>query len=151
MGRIMGIDVGTVRVGIALSDELGLIARPFETVRRGGDRVTARRIRDLASENAVDRIVVGLPLGLDGREQRSSADARRLAEVLGEETRIEIVVWDERLTTAQAERALIEGNVRREKRREVIDQVAAALMLQSFLDLERARRQEGGDAPEGGS
>jgi putative Holliday junction resolvase len=151
MGRIMGIDVGTVRVGIALSDELGLIARPFATVRRGGDRVTARGIRDLASENAVDRIVVGLPLGLDGREQRSSADARRLAEVLGEETRIEIVVWDERLTTAQAERALIEGNVRREKRREVIDQVAAALMLQSFLDLERARRQEGGDAPEGGS
>jgi putative Holliday junction resolvase len=150
MGRIMGIDVGTVRVGIALSDELGLTARPFETVRRGGDRVTARRIRDLAAENEVDRIVVGLPLGLDGREQSSSADARRMAAVLGEETGIEIVVWDERLTTVQAERALIEGNVRREKRREVIDQVAAALMLQSFLDLERARRQEEGGEQEGG-
>lgn len=142
----MGIDVGTVRVGIALSDELGLTARPFATVRRGGDRVTARRIRDLAAENAVDRIVVGLPLGLDGQEQRSSADARRLAGVLDEETAIETVVWDERLTTVQAERALIEGNVRREKRRAVIDQVAAALMLQSFLDFERSRAQEGNDA-----
>ncbi len=147
----MGVDVGTVRVGIALSDELGLTARPFATVRRGGDRVTARRIRNLAAENAVDRIIVGLPLGLDGREQGSSADARRLAGVLDEETAIEIVVWDERLTTVQAERALIEGKVRREKRREVIDQVAAALMLQSFLDCERARLQEGGDAREEGS
>jgi putative Holliday junction resolvase len=134
MGRVMGIDVGTVRVGIALSDESRIIAKPHVTLRREGNDRTAKAIAAVAAEHGVDRIVVGLPLGLDGAEQKSSEDSRALASAIGGATGLPVVVWDERLTTAQAERALLAANVRREKRREVIDRIAAALMLQSFLD-----------------
>lgn len=130
----MGVDAGTRRVGIALSDELRITASPLTTLQRKDDRSTARAIRDLATRHEVDRIVVGHPLGLDGREQESSRDAEALATAIREAAQVEVVSWDERLTTAQAERALIEGGVRRERRREIIDQVAAALMLQSYLD-----------------
>ncbi len=134
MGRIMGIDVGSVRVGVALSDELGITARPHATIPRRGDRATAEALSSIAAENAVGRIVVGLPLRLDGGDQDVTRDARRLAKALAAASGLAVVTWDERLTTVQAERSLIEGGVRRARRREVVDQVAAALMLQSFLD-----------------
>jgi len=134
MGRLMGVDAGTVRVGIALSDELGVMARPAATIPRRGDRGTAEAIRDLAREAGVDRIVVGLPLSMAGGEQASSVDARRLAEAIRVATGLPVVTWDERLTTAAAERSLIESGVRRERRREIVDQVAAAVLLQGFLD-----------------
>ena len=134
MGRVMGVDVGTVRVGVALSDEQGVIARPHATVPREGERRTAEAIRAIAAENDVERIVVGLPLRMNGTEQPSTLDARAMGEAIRSATGLPVVEWDERLTSAQAERALIEGNVRREKRRLVVDQVAAALMLQSYLD-----------------
>ena len=130
----MGVDVGTARIGIALSDELGITARPFETVPRTGARATVDAIRRIATENGVERIVVGLPLSMAGSEQPSSTDARQIAEAIGAGTGLPVVTWDERLTTAAAERSLIEGGVRRERRREIIDQVAAALMLQGYLD-----------------
>ncbi|MBI3449790.1 MAG: Holliday junction resolvase RuvX [Acidobacteria bacterium] len=134
MGRLMGVDAGTVRVGIALSDELGVMARPAATIPRRGDRGTAEAIRDLARESGVDRIVVGLPLSMAGGEQASSVDARRLAEAIRVATGLPVITWDERLTTAAAERSLIESGVRRERRREIVDQVAAAVLLQGYLD-----------------
>jgi putative Holliday junction resolvase len=134
MSRVMGVDVGTVRVGIALSDELAVMARPEATIPRTGDRATAETIRDLARRHEVSRIVVGLPLSMSGAEQDSTKDALRLTDAIRTATGLEVVTWDERLTTAAAERSLIEGGVRRERRREIIDQVAAALMLQGFLD-----------------
>jgi putative Holliday junction resolvase len=134
MGRVMGVDVGSVRVGIALSDESGLIAQPFQTIRRESRKGTVAAIGRLAKESGVSRIVVGLPLSMDGSEQATSDDARKLAGAIESETGLEVQVWDERLTTAQAERLLIEGNVRRNKRKEVVDRIAAAVMLQSFLD-----------------
>lgn len=130
----MGVDVGTVRVGIALSDERGVMARPLATLPRTGDRGTAEAIRVLAAGNGVTRIVVGLPLSMNGGEQESTEDARRLAEAIRGATGLDVVTWDERLTTAAAERSLIESGVRRERRKEIVDQVAAALMLQGFLD-----------------
>lgn len=147
MGRVMGVDVGTVRVGIALSDEGRIIAKPHVTIPRQGNDRTARAIAAVAAEHGVDRIVVGLPLGLDGTEQKSSEDSRALAEAIGSASGLPVVLWDERLTTAQAERALVAGNVRRGRRRQVVDQVAAALMLQSFLD--RAGEPAGSSEREG--
>jgi putative Holliday junction resolvase len=134
MGRVLGVDVGTVRIGVAISDETGLIARPLETVRRTGDRKALGALARMAREHEVVRIVVGLPLTMGGGEQESSVDAREFAGKLRTRAGCEVLVWDERLTTAQAERALIEGGVRRKQRREVVDRIAAAVMLQSYLD-----------------
>lgn len=144
MSRIMGVDVGSVRVGVALSDEGELIARPLDTVSRKSDRSMLADLRRLARENEVGRIVVGLPLSMDGGEQESTADARAVAERLRKQTRLPVVVWDERLTTVQAERALREGGVKGRRSRQVIDRVAAAVMLQSYLD-SRSSPAAGGD------
>lgn len=146
MARVIGVDPGTVRVGVAISDELRITARPLVTIRRRDDGATARAILDLAAAHEAGRIVVGIPLGLSGAEQETSRAARRLVEAIQAITSLPVVGWDERLTTAQAERSLIEGNVRRERRREIIDQVAAALMLQSFLDAEAVRDRPAGYA-----
>lgn len=134
MGRIMGVDLGSVRIGVALSDEGRVIARPLQTVRRTGDRTAVKALARIAADHAVSRILVGLPLLMSGEEPESARDARRLAGALRAATGIEVEMWDERLTTVQAERALLEGDVSRARRREVIDRVAAAVMLQSYLD-----------------
>jgi len=134
----MAVDVGTVRVGVALSDEMGVTARPLKTIARRGLRSVAREIAELAAAEGATRILVGLPLGMDGGEQESSADARRVAEEIRRHPSLEVILWDERLSSVQAERALIEANMRREKRREILDQVAAAILLQAFLDMESA-------------
>jgi putative Holliday junction resolvase len=149
MGRVIGVDAGSVRVGVALSDDLGITARPLTTIRRKDDRSAAEAIRLLAVAHDASRIVVGIPIGLDGGDQKTTHAARRLAEAIREATALPVIGWDERLTTAQAERSLIEGNVRRERRREIVDQVAAALMLQSFLDAEAARGPSSGGAGPG--
>jgi len=150
VARVMGVDVGSARVGIALSDEMGLTARPFRTIPRRGTRGTARTLAELAAAEGAGRIVVGLPLGMDGGEQASSADARDVAEALRAECSLEVILWDERLTSAQAERALIEGNMRRDRRRQLIDQVAAAILLQSFLDMEGTADRGSAPGPAGG-
>ena len=134
MARIMAVDVGSVRVGLALSDEFGITARPFQTLQRRGIRKTAAAIAELAVAEGVGLIVVGLPLSMEGGEQESSADARSLAKAVEAASALTVRLWDERLTSVQAERALLEGNVRRERRKKIVDQVAAAILLQCFLD-----------------
>lgn len=138
MIRILGIDVGSVRVGIALSDPLGITAQPLEVIdRRRQDPL--QRIAALVQEHEVQRIVVGRPLRLDGGAGPAVAQSEEfvasLAKVLGEG--VPISWWDERLTTRVAERAMIQDGVRRENRRQSIDKVAAALILQSYLDATR--------------
>ena len=134
MARIMAVDVGSVRVGLALSDALGITAGPYRTLERQGVRKTAAEIAALAVAEEVGLIVVGLPLSMEGGEQESSRDARAVARALEAASELSVRMWDERLPSAQAERALIQGNLRREKRKRVVDQVAAAILLQSFLD-----------------
>ena len=149
--RAMGLDVGERRVGVAIGDELGLISSPLTTVqRRDGDLV---ELRDLAMAKGVDRMVIGLPTGLSGREGPQAAIVRKFAEALGAavEPEIRIVFWDERLTTAVAERALQASGARRRRRKGDIDAVAAAVILQGYLDACRARglredEQDTGDA-----
>jgi putative Holliday junction resolvase len=133
--RALGLDVGSRRIGVALSDELGITAQPLVVLAVKGLRDAAARIAGLCAEHEVGTIVVGLPLSLSGGDRgSSSARARELAGLLAAAVPAEIVLWDERFTTAEAERVLVQGNVRRAARRAVVDKIAAALILQGWLD-----------------
>lgn len=135
--RLMGLDVGDKRIGIALSDEGALIASPKETLERSGNRKDIAHLLDLARCEDVSEILVGMPFSLDGSEGPQAQKVGRFVEALKAETDIRVTTWDERLTTVSAERALIEGNVSRAKRKKTIDRVAAALILQGYLDSKR--------------
>lgn len=135
--RLMGLDVGDKRIGIALSDEGAVIASPRETLERSGNRKDIRYMLELARREEVSEIVVGMPFSLDGSLGPQAHKVERFVEALKAETDIRITTWDERLTTVSAERALLEGNVSRAKRKKTIDRVAAALILQGYLDSRR--------------
>jgi putative Holliday junction resolvase len=139
----MGLDVGERRVGVAIGDELDMISSPLTIVqRRDGDLA---ELRDLAVAKGVDRLVIGLPTGLSGREGPQAATVRRFADALeatvGPE--IPVVFWDERLTTAVAERTLHESGRWRRRQKGDVDAVAAAVILQGYLDACRARGLRG--------
>ena len=139
----MGLDVGERRVGVAIGDELDVISSPLTIVqRRDGDLA---ELRKLAIEKGVDRLVVGLPTGLSGREGPQAAVVRQFAEALQTEVEpeIRVVFWDERLTTAVAERMLQESGAWRRRRKGDVDAVAAAVILQGYLDACRARGLQG--------
>ena len=129
----MGLDPGERRIGVALSDTIGIIAQPHKVIdRREVDAVAA--IKALCIEYEVETVVVGLPRTLSGEEGPSAAMARELGAAVGDATGCDIEFFDERFTTVQAESALLEGGMRRRKRRETVDKIAAAMMLQGFLD-----------------
>lgn len=131
----MALDVGDVRIGIAVSDLMGIIANPLETYTRRGDAERdAKYIADLAKAYEVELFVSGLPLGLNGLENEQTAKTRAFIEQLQKQTDVPVKFMDERFTTLSAERVLIEGNVRRENRKKVIDKVAATIILQNYLD-----------------
>jgi putative holliday junction resolvase len=127
----MGMDVGESRVGIALSDPLGKTAQPFDTLAREG---AAQRIAGLAREHDVSLIVAGLPLLMDGTEGRQAGLVRRFVEELSEATDVPVAFVDERLTTRQAEAVLAAGRVKKGKKKEASDRVAAALILRAYMD-----------------
>lgn len=133
----LGVDVGTVRVGLAGSDETGTIATPLRTVPRRPAARLWREMEEVVVDRLPERIVVGLPRRLDGSEGASAIDARGIAEQLHRRTGLPVEMWDERFTTAAAERSLIAAGQRRARRRETIDAVAATLLLQSWLDSRR--------------
>ena len=134
----MALDVGDVRIGIAVSDLMGIIANPLETYTRKGNLATdTEYIVKLAKEKEVSLIISGLPLGLKGQENEQTAKTREFIDKLKEICDVPIEYLDERFTTLSAERVLIEGNVRRENRKKVIDKVAATIILQNYLDRKR--------------
>lgn len=128
---MLGLDLGDVRVGVALSDPLGMTAQPLEVIERYR---LLERVRELVAEYEVTRVVVGYPLKLDGKQGQAAVSAKAAAKELQEALSVPVQLWDERLTTAAAQRMLIGANVRREKRKQSVDKVAAALILQSYLD-----------------
>jgi putative Holliday junction resolvase len=132
--RILGLDVGTKTVGIALSDPLGITAQPVTTLRRWNLESDVAELKRLAVEHGVSRVVVGLPLNMDGSEGPRAAAARAFGDAVNAATGLPVEYQDERLTTVAAERVLLEADVSRRKRREVIDQLAAQLILQTWLD-----------------
>lgn len=142
LGRYLGLDIGSKRIGIAVSDEMGIIASPVSYVARGGGELSA--FQDLLRRYEPVKLVVGLPSGMSGHEGPQAKSVRTYTDSLARQLGIELVYWDERLTTAIAEKQLIASGTRREKRREQIDALAAAVMLQSYLDSEaNARRSVG--------
>ena len=130
----MGLDIGKVRIGIALSDETGLIAQGLPTLTRTGWERDLQYLVELLNKYKVNRFVIGYPLNLDGLPGKQAQKTLDFASRLGEVTPLDIILWDERFTSLLAERTLIEGKVRRAKRKKVIDQVSAIIMLQSYLD-----------------
>jgi len=132
--RLLGLDVGTKTVGLALSDVTRTIASGLTTLARGKFSADARRLLELAQEHGVGGFVIGLPISLDGSQGPRAQATRAFARNLGRLTPLPILFWDERLTTAAAERSLLEADVSRRRRSQVIDKVAATLILQSALD-----------------
>lgn len=132
--RIMGLDVGTKTVGVAVSDPLGFTAQGVTTVRRKNRKADLAALAALTAEYEVGRLVVGLPLNMDGTEGPRAEATRRFGDLLAKELGLPVEYWDERLTTVAAERALLEADLSRARRREVVDQVAASLILQGWLD-----------------
>jgi putative holliday junction resolvase len=137
--RAMGLDVGMKTIGVAISDELGLAAHPVETIARQGTSADVARVALLVAHREVGQIVVGLPLELSGqagrRAQRVRAFADALRQALGDTVAID--EWDERFSTAAVERVLIEADLSRRRRKQVIDKQAAAYILQGWLDARR--------------
>ena len=147
--RYLGLDVGNRRIGVAVSDELGLTAQPVLTLeRRRGRNEDARSLARLCRRFGVAGIVVGLPLHMDGAESPQATRTRAFAEALAERTGLPVHLCDERLTTETAHQILYEAGHQRQQHRKVVDQVAATLILQSFLD-QRAdqRARPGGPQP----
>jgi len=139
--RVLGVDLGERRIGIAASDLLGVTAQPVGVLEAKSEAEDIARVRERAEERKAEKIVIGLPLNMDGSEGPAARKARQFAAALEREAGIEVELWDERLTTVEAERMLIAADQRRARRRQVRDRVAAALILQSYLDAHREREQ----------
>ncbi len=135
--RVMGLDVGEKRIGIALSDETGTIAQGKGVCRRRTLEEDLAHLAERAREWGAERIVVGLPLNMDGTEGEQARAVREFARALEEVAGIPVELWDERLTSAEAERVLLEADLSRRKRKRVRDELAAVLILQSWLDAHR--------------
>jgi putative holliday junction resolvase len=132
--RVLALDLGKKRIGLALSDELGLTAQGLETLQRTNIREDLARLSRLAAEKNVTLILMGNPLHMSGREGRQTEYARDFGERLGAASGIPVKFWDERLTTVAAERVLRESGISIEKRAKAVDRLAAVILLESYLD-----------------
>ena len=132
--RILALDHGTVRIGVALSDELKMIASPLEFIPAEPFADVLTRLKALIREKEVELIVIGMPRNMDGSYGPAAEKVREFATALRDALAIPLKMWDERLTSTQANRMMSEGGVKRDKRREKVDGMAAAIFLQSYLD-----------------
>lgn len=135
MERLLCLDIGGKRIGVAVSDELGMIASPVKTIDAKTNVVA--ELKSLIDSYGVRRLVVGLPVGMSGKEGPQAAEVREIAENLRQKLDVEIIYSDERLSSAVADQALIRQGTRREKRKQHIDAMAAAVILQGYLDTQR--------------
>ncbi len=140
--RILGVDYGEKRTGLAISDVGELIARPLETVEASSEKKAVDRIADVCREQEAGRIVVGLPRNMDGTIGPKAQAALAFRQALAEATDVEVVTWDERLSTVRAERALRETQLSRKKRQFHVNAVAAQMILQAYLDWQRSQAQK---------
>ena len=135
MNPILGIDFGRARIGLAISDELRLLAHPLETI--PADKNSVKKITDLVRDRKIDKIVIGVPRHMSGELGESANEALEFAAKLRTQIPCAVETWDERLTTVAAERALREAGKRTRNTRHLVDQVAAQMILQAYLDRER--------------
>ena len=143
-GRVVGIDFGTVRIGIAISDPGRVLASPLENYTRHGEQQDRKRFVRLASEEDVKLFVVGLPFHLDGGESQKSTEARQFGKWLGEVTGVAVEFFDERFTTSQAEQFLAGANLTAKRRKQRLDMVAAQIILSSYLEADSHRGDDPG-------
>ena len=135
--RVMGLDYGSKTVGVAISDPLGITAQGIETIERKEEnklRKTLARIEELVKEYEVEKIVLGFPKNMNNTIGERAEKSLELKEALERRIGIPVIMWDERLTTVEAERTLMESNVRRETRKKYVDKIAAVFILQGYLD-----------------
>jgi len=134
VGKLLGLDLGTKTIGVAVSDALRYTATPLETIARTKFTADAARLLELIAQNDIVGLVLGLPLNMDGSEGPRAQSTRTFARNLAQKTLVPIDFWDERLSTSAVTRMLIEADTRRDRRAEVIDKLAASYILQGFLD-----------------
>lgn len=132
--RVLGVDFGQARIGVAVSDELGMLAHPLETIPAAGQTSALKRIAELAREKDVAQVVIGLPRHMNGDFGASANDVKQFADKLRPLLGCPIVMWDERLSTTAAHRALRDAGQKTKRTRGVVDQVAAQIILQGYLD-----------------
>lgn len=135
--RILGLDYGTKTVGVAVSDELLITAQGLEIIRRKAPaklRQTLARIEELVSRYGVEKIVLGYPKNMNNTEGERCEKTKEFKEMLERRTGLEVILWDERLTTVSADNAMMEMGIRRENRKEYVDEIAAIFILQGYLD-----------------
>lgn len=137
--RILGLDVGKKRIGIAISDPMGIIAQGVKSIEVRDQTKVFEEIDDFVKENSVDEIVVGLPLNMDGSESGMTREVTLFVENLKKKTSAPIKMWDERLTSLQIERDLVFLDVSRAKRKKINDMLAAQIILQNYLDARKAK------------
>jgi len=135
----MGLDIGEKRIGVALSDPLGIMASALTVIERTTDDAAIKQIVELARQNDVERIVIGLPRSLDGSLGKQAQTVQAFIELLKSHTELPVITWDERFSTVAAEKTLLEAGMKRDKRKRHRDAVAAAFILQGYLDRERNR------------
>ena len=145
--RVLGLDVGDVRIGVALSDETATIAGGLPTLARVGPRKDVKAVGAIVRERGVEEVVVGLPRRLDGSIGPQAEKVQAFAAELRRSLRIPVHEWDERFTSVEATRTLMEGGVRRRDRKDAVDKVAAVLILQGFLDHRRIAASGAGEGP----
>lgn len=132
--RAIGLDFGTKTIGVAVSDELGVTAQGITTLHRQSLKKDLAALIDYARDYGADRFILGLPLNMDGTEGARALATRKFGATLAEASNLDVIYQDERLTTVAAQRTLLEADLSRQKRKAVVDQVAATLILQSWLD-----------------
>ena len=135
--RVMGLDYGKSTVGVAISDSMGFTAQPIETITRKGEnklRTTYARLRELIEEYGVERIVVGLPLHMNGEKGDRAIKSEEFAKELESKVGLPVELYDERMTTVEASRVLTEGNIKKDRQKDHVDKLAASLILKGYLE-----------------
>lgn len=138
-GRIMGLDLGTKTIGVAISDGMRYSATPLETIKRTKFTADAIRLDEIIAQNAIIAVILGLPLNMDGSEGPRVQSTRAFARSLAQRITLPIAFWDERLSTSAVTRMMIQADMRRDRRAEVVDKLAASYILQGALDRLRPR------------
>ena len=138
----MGLDIGSHTIGVAISDELRMTAQPIKTIKRKSKEEDLREIKTIIGEYEIGKIVVGLPKNMDGTLGIQAEKIFKWIKALQEKIRLPMITWDERLSTVGASRVLLEADLSREKRKKVIDKLAAVLILQGYLDKTRKQKDD---------
>ena len=140
--KILAVDYGDARTGLAISDSTGFLATPIHTITEYNQEKLADKIAQAAKENNAEEIVVGLPVNMNGTEGVRAEKCRQFGDLLKEKTGLTVIMWDERSTTVSAHNILSELNVRGKKRKAVVDTVSAVLILESYLDFKRKKKEK---------